>query len=69
MTSNSQFLDEVRVPRGLISDSNRDTYVRGSTPICGYVKVAIDDLQNSDSQSSRALYNTKQRESEIIALP
>jgi hypothetical protein len=65
MPSNSKVIVALRGPGWLSSHSNGEACVLGRTSISGYVEVAIDDLQNDDSKSSRALYNMKQRESEV----
>jgi hypothetical protein len=65
MPSKSKVIVDLRGPGWLSSHSNGEACVLGRTVISGYVEVAIDDLQNDDSKSSRALYNIKQRESEF----
>ena len=65
MSSNSKVSENSRGSGWLSSHGNGETCVLGSTPLSGYVELAIDDLQNDDPQPSRALYNMKQRESEI----
>lgn len=63
MSSKCEVSDDLRVSLWSGSNGNGETCAFRSTPISGYVEVAIDDLQNDDLQSSRALYNMKKRES------
>jgi hypothetical protein len=64
MPSNNKVIVDLRSHGWSSSHGNDEACVLGRIPISGYVEVAIDDLQNDDSLSSRALYNVKQRESE-----